>query len=44
MTAQKKSSKPAFEMEKEAIREEIQAGIKAGVDKLSGKADLGTWA
>lgn len=42
MTAQKKSSKPAFEMEKEAIREEIQAGIKAGVDKLSGKADKPT--
>lgn len=42
MTAQKKSPKLAFEMEKEAIRDEIQAGIKVGVDKLTGKASRPT--
>jgi len=37
MNMHTKSSRPAFEMEKEAIRDEIQAGIKTGVDKLAGK-------
>ena len=32
----KKSTKPAFEVEKEVLREEIQSGIKLGVDKLAG--------
>lgn len=36
MPKNKKSTKPAFEVEKEVLREEIQSGIKLGVDKLAG--------
>ena len=31
-----KSTRPAFEVEKELLREEIQSGIKLGVDRLAG--------
>lgn len=36
MPTSKKSTKPAYEVEKEVIRDTIQAGIKAGVDRLAG--------
>lgn len=36
MPKNKKSTKPAFEVEKEVLRDEIQNGIKVGVDKLAG--------
>lgn len=38
MPIQKKSARPAFELEKEAVREEIQSGLHIGVEKL-GKSD-----
>lgn len=36
MPTNKKSTKPAFEVEKEVLRDEIHEGIKVGVDKLAG--------
>ena len=38
MPISKKPARPAFELEKEAVREEIQSGLHIGVEKL-GKSD-----
>ena len=35
MPIPKKSARPAFEIEKEAVRDEIQSGLHIGVEKLS---------
>lgn len=39
MPIQKKTARPAFELEKEAVREEIQSGLHIGVEKLSKSGD-----
>ena len=39
MPIPKKSARPAFEIEKEAVRDEIQSGLHIGVEKLNNSND-----